>query len=236
METKIKPIFNIRQEIIYADEANQRHYRRLIGGLAWPALPKPGFLVVLAEEVVTGPIPDTPPRLWVVAEREATSIKDMYRYCLELRYSWKTEIKWLTDVSPGRKPEKDAFRNAGREFPQAPNPISLHAALYSDTSPTLGTYSQIIADLIRPECKILHFLEGSSLQGYLLTCTPEESERHAANFPPVAALGYAAAEMAVRQPPSQIGIIWPGTKKPNVKKDWNPYQNQGPPYGPRWRR
>lgn len=206
---QIEKTLGWNREIIFQNRETKQCYRRIIGGLAWPALPAPGFLVVMAEEILPNRSLNAP-RLWVVAEQEAASIKDLHRYCRELRRQCQAEM-WLTDTS--RKQEVRLFRNYDREFVK--NPISLHAAPYSDSSPTM-IYIQIIAELTRPERKVLHFGE-SRLSGYMLSRTPEEGERPAADFPPLAALGYVCAEVVLRQPMN------PKTLNQKPITEWNPF-------------
>jgi hypothetical protein len=224
MELPVESTLNIRNEVVFYDRATRQPYRRIVGALAWPAPPKPGFLCAVAEESSPAVNRGDQPRLWIVGEREASSIDDLYRGCLELRESCKV-IKWLADLSPARKPEKDQFRHCSREWAHNPNPILLHTAPYSDTSPTLAKFATILQDLLSPEKLLLQFMEGGLLSGYLARISPEEANRSAADYPAYAALAFCCAEMVIRNPYRGVGVF--GGGGPNVKRSWDMFH---PPY------
>ncbi|MBU4233894.1 MAG: hypothetical protein L6277_10480 [Desulfobacterales bacterium] len=81
----IEKTLDLGHNTIFKNRGTGNIYRRVVGGLAWPCPPKPGFLVVIAEDV----LPDDAMKarcLWVMAEREGASIYDLHRFCRELRY------------------------------------------------------------------------------------------------------------------------------------------------------
>jgi hypothetical protein len=188
----IKKLTNIRDETVYRDEAAGVSYRRLAGGLAWPKLPEPGYLVVVGE--VWGRDDDLQARpLRILAERGENTIAGLHRACLELRKLCQVG-SWLADLR--QKQETGMFLRLNRELQQA---VYLEAAPYTRQEPALSVYAQLLLELVQPGRKVLTFGD-SSLNGYLMARSPEEMREPAGRFPQLAALGYAAAQLVVQQP------------------------------------
>jgi len=72
-------------------------YRQIAGGLAWPAPPAPGFMVVVAEEKRVK-LENTQRILWVLAEQEAPDPAAMYRYYREMSEEFLLR-QWYGDTA-----------------------------------------------------------------------------------------------------------------------------------------
>jgi hypothetical protein len=209
----IKKVLNIRQQVVYQNQEFKESYRRVVGGLAWPALPEPGYLVVMGENWVRDDGLNAR-GLRILAEREAMTIAELHRGCLELRKLCQVE-SWLTDMA--KRQEVNLFLRQNLDL-HLRKDVYLAAAAYAQKSPSLGIYAQLILELVQPGRKVLTFGPNSQLNGYLLARTAEEMREPAGKFPRLAALGYGVAEMVIREP-------WdPMVKRPPAVKTWDRYQ------------
>ena len=190
----IKKVLNVRQEVVYQNPETGESYRRVAGAMAWPALPEPGYLVVLAESWVRDDGLKARP-LMILAEQSGATLAELHRGCLELRKRCQVG-NWLADMS--RRQETALFLKQNREQ-QLQNDVYLQAAPYTREGAVLGIYAQLILDLVQPGRKVLTFGD-SQLNGYLMARTPEEMREPAVKFPRLAALGYAVAEMVMTEP------------------------------------
>lgn len=191
----IKTVLNIQKELVYQNRETGESYRRVVGGLAWSALPEPGYLVVLAESWVKDDGLKARP-LKILAERSAPTLAELHRSCLELRRLCQVG-SWLTDLR--RKQEVALFLRQNREL-QLQTDVCLHPAPYTREGADLGIYAQLIMELVQPGRKVLTFGAESQLNGYLMARNPEEMREPAAKFPQLAALGYAVAELVIHEP------------------------------------
>lgn len=205
----IKKVLNIRQQVVYQNPEFGESYRRVAGGLAWPALPEPGYLVVVAEQWARDDGLGAR-GLRILAEREASTVAELHRGCLEMRKLCQVE-SWLTDM--GRRHEVNLFLRQNQNL-QVRKDVYLEAAPYAREGAKLGLYAQLILELVQPGRKILVFGTDSQLTGYLLGRTAEDMREPAARYPRLAALGYAVAEMVTREPwdaaapPPKVIRIW----------------------------
>lgn len=209
----IKKVLNIRQEVVYQNPELGESYRRVVGGLAWPALPEPGYLVVVAENWAKDDGLEAR-KLRVLVERGFNTIVEMHRTCQELRKSCKVGM-WLTDMQ--RNQEVRLFLRQNRDLNLIED-VYLAEAPYAREAVSLGTYAQLIMELVQPGRKILQFGAESQLSGHLITRTPEEMNKSAHRFPSLAALGYAVAEIVIRQPVDPRVLI------PKPITTWNRHQ------------
>ena len=212
MKTLIKKTFNFKGHLVYWHQEAGRHYRRVVGGLAWPSPPAPGWLVVLGEEAQRD-MGLSARRLWVLAARTGAGLEDLHRGCLELRQQCQSEV-WLTQVD--HRPEVPRWWLMNRDLPE-------EARVFLTPTPYAGqpavVISQLIGDFVLPHRKVLHFGKDSQLAREFLNLQTEDLKRPVDQFPALAALGYAMAEMALRQ--SQE---WQG-QQPQVINTWNPYES-----------
>lgn len=198
----IKKELNLRQQVIYRDAEADRYYRRLAGGLGWPEKDKPGWLVVVAEGLRRDEGLKGHP-LYVVGERECANIEDLHRGCRELRAQLACEV-WLADLE--NKGAKRLFLRGNEELGEAGR-VWLRAGAYSASGKLKGlAHLQVIAHLLdtvsREERKVLNFGE-SRLPGMLASLEPQQLGEDLSGWPALAALGYAVAELVLRQPREQ---------------------------------
>jgi hypothetical protein len=209
----IKKVLNVCQELVYVHDDLGESYRRVVGALAWPVLGKPGFLVVLAEYWVFDQGLKARP-LRILVSMEKATIQDLHQGCLELRKLCQAE-NWLADMT--KKHEVRHFFQKNREL-EMQRPLSLSAAPYTREGPRLGIYLQMITDMVQVGRKILIFGDQSGLSSYLMARSKEEMEKPASDYPPLAALGYAASEMLLREPWDPRRMAQPPVTT------WNPMQ------------
>ena len=94
-------------------------------------------------------------------------------------------------------------------------PVRLSAAPYSHGEGRLQVLFQMLGMVQSPERKLLTYGPESKLPGYAIGLDLKDFSQPAVKFPPLAALGYAVAEMILREP-------WSGMdSKPRVINDWD---------------
>jgi len=209
----IKRLETMTKKIIFADEERGFYYRRIVGGLGWPAENKPGYLVVLGEDLVevTALMGR---RLWVLAEQEGAHLEDLHRGCLELRLRCKCDF-WLADRE--QLVELRLFRRLTQDKSLGEMVgVNLRTAPYSQAGSKLAVLAQILASVTNAERKLLTFGADSNLPAALRAVSAEDLKKEAGNFPSLAALGYAVAEMILREP-ADTG------KWDQVRNTWDPY-------------
>jgi hypothetical protein len=189
-EIKKKSIYNYmegRTENWFEDKAGRR-YRRIIGGLAWPHGDKPGFALVLAEDEGQNPAADTAP-IRVLAEYQNLLVPELIDRCGIFSSIYEVQA-WLGDTThlPMMKLTNDR--------------IQLSKALFADDSKALQFYINLITELTQIGQKILHFGEDSQLRTVLRNLSPDRLGANVAEYPPIAALGYALAALRFNQAPS----------------------------------
>lgn len=205
----IEAKLTVNQEVVYYQASANRHYRRVVGGLAWPGPQKPGWLVVLGEELLADAGLQAR-RLWLLAEREGAGIDELFRAALALRRRCQARL-WVGDTTP--RPAMARWRVVQRDFPpEAGLPLS-KAVNAGERGRDLY---QMIDNLVMPERKVLYFGQNSRLAGEFQGLQAEDLTKPAGELPGLAALGYAAGELVLFEPVSQR------QKQKNITA-WNPY-------------
>jgi hypothetical protein len=97
-----------------------------------------------------------------------------------------------------QKQELNLFQQQNRD-PYLQSKVYLSPAPYTRQKPDLAIYVQLIGELAQPARKVLQG-QGSQVSAYLKGLNPEQMRRPAGQFPPVAALGYAVAEIMLHEP------------------------------------
>jgi len=193
----IKRLKNLRGETVFKDEGGGAVYRRIVGALGWPQPGQPGFLVVLGENIISNEALKGRP-LEVLAERQDDSLEGLHRGCLELRHLWAAD-RWLADLH--QEAALRIFKQLNRELAEGKR-LWLSPAPYSEPGGALLTLYQLLAAVSHKNRKLLKFGEGSSLAAAIGALNPEEMRQPASRYPAAAALGYAVAEMVLREPMS----------------------------------
>lgn len=201
---------NYERQIFYRDDRDDRQYRRVVGALAWPAPPSKGWLTVVGEDFYPD-LARQQRRFYVLAAREAASIPDLHRGCLELRQETAAQL-WVADTEDQRLPEIRMFARENRTL-EWRHHVLLSTAPFAGRS--AGTIAQLLGDLLRPGQKWL-VLGDAGYSGQLLALNPDQLAMPAARFPALAALGYAVAELLMKEPVSK-------NLQKQVVSTWNVY-------------
>ena len=202
------------EDSLYMDPIKNRVYRQIAGGLAWPAPPAPGFMVVMAEEGRLE-LESGQRVLWVLAEQEAQDLAAMYRYYREMSEEFLLR-QWYGDTA--NRVMMHLFRGQQRQVQgEAQVPLVVLGAPYHDNPQALLFYVQTIQDLVKSSQKLLYLGENSSLPGNFLALSPEELTDKAADYPPVAALGYAVAALRIYGPAPAVAPEY------QERESWNPF-------------
>lgn len=170
------------------DDANGHDYGRIVGGLAWPAQEQAGFLVVLARDLE--PDASGNHHYWRLAEYESADLGELIRKAMDMRQEYHAR-DWVGNV--GNKPALYLLGELMQRYPYKDR-LSLDMAPHAGDSQGLAFYLGLIKEVVRPGKKRLH-LGDSTLPGYL--AQPQASDLHKTpeDYPAVAALGYALAEL-----------------------------------------
>jgi hypothetical protein len=210
----IKRVLNIRKEVLFRDQERQLVYRRVVGAVGWPWEPKPGFLVVIGEQYAYDHGLKGRP-LQILAEREVTTIAGLHQGCMELRNQCACDT-WLADL--GQKEALRLFRNLNRGLSEGgPEPVWLTEAPYSQGEGQLQTLFQMLGMVQSQERKLLSYGPESTLPGYAMGLDQKDLKQAAGKFPALAALGYAVAELILREPWSG------GSQDKRVITEWDLY-------------
>lgn len=198
-------------QTVYVDKLTQTQYRRIIAGLAWPTS-KPGFLVVLAEELRK----KAPGHSFVVlAEHQSTDLHELHAkayqqqeyYLVQRFYGDPTDENMLrlwykaTEDRRIRFPRKQLSR------------IHITPAPNHDQSVNLRFYAHLIISLLDSTRKRLYLRDAHTLKAHLENLQGDSLDTSASNSPSIAALGYAASALRFYQPPK------PGTEESFVPLD-----------------
>lgn len=203
----IKKLLNIRREIVYQDVENKRFYGRIIGGLSWAESIEPGFLVVLGEEFKED-LGLRARRLWLLKEQEGDTVVSLHRLMREMRVSCACD-EWVGDKR--QEAHLRIFRQENAIQASLPAMVSLRMAPLAGER--LGVLLQPIYESLEPERKVL-MLGHSRSRDALANIERENLKQPAGQFPILAALGYAVAEMVLRQPRRQ-------GQEPRAISDWD---------------
>lgn len=171
----------------YYDRTNNRDYRRICGGVAWPHGDQPGFLCVISED------DNTDPRLrlrhyWILTEFENKDVdrlvKRMYdlqnRYLISQWYGDTDNVLMMHFV--------DRFN---RRLSRKKKGIYISEAAFVGETHNLRLYAHQVQSLTKPERKSLYFGKQSQIPGHLSSLSPDDvQKKKAEDFPVIAALGY----------------------------------------------
>lgn len=203
---------------IFEDPENQRVYRRVVGALGWPEPPAPGFVVVLAEGLGVDPGLKTRP-LWVLAEAQGATVLELHRQCRALGRLFQV-FSWLTDLE---RPEAVnwSMHLANERTPGVNRvPMYLSPAAYTGAKVTLGVLLQLVDEQCQAARKVLTFGEGRETAARRQAISPDDLSKPARNYPVLAALGYAVAEMVLNGEPED----WQAPLKHRNMRDYQPGQ------------
>jgi len=175
----------------FLDIANNREYRRIVGGVAWPQKEKSGFCCVIGESSHTTARMRT--RLnYLLVENQTDDISKLIKhmYDIQIKYlvqSWHSNTESLTMMH-----FVDKF-NA--KLPQGKRGIYIADASFMDDPHNLKLYTHLIKSQIIPSRKKLYFGDQSCIPIRLNEMSSQDTQSRAEEFPVIAALGYALSEL-----------------------------------------
>ncbi|MFA4826477.1 MAG: hypothetical protein WC593_15105 [Methanoregula sp.] len=172
----------------FIDDDHGRVYSRVVGGLAWPAKDKPGFLTVMGLDME--PDAQGHRHYWLLAEHESGDIGDLVRIAMDMRQEYQVRT-WVGNV--GNKPAMYLLGELMRDKDYKER-LYLDMAPHAADTQGLMFYHTLIKECARGNRNLLH-LGDSALIGYLSQTSNEDLSRAPEDFPAVAALGYALAEL-----------------------------------------
>lgn len=201
---------------------------KYIAALSWPFLHKPAFALVIKVEWDASK-PPSDYRADIVAEAEEISLPAMFKICRGLQEKYEQEereVEWYGDAM-NEAMVSLLFQAANGK------PLPLAEAPYIDEPDAAVLYLQAIREITRNENKVLWFGEGSSLPGHLANL-PKDKPIDISHFPPVAALGYAAAALYLwlqleyeRKPKTGPQRIIEWVERGEQSDDLLPWQHDG---------
>lgn len=172
----------------FFDHVNLREYRRIVGGIAWPAGEQSGFLCVIGESD-NKDVRLRRRHLWVLSEYENDGdidklIKRMYdvqnRYLVDPWYGDTENVLMMQFID--RFNQKLDKKKKGIYISEAPFVGEIH---------NLRFYANQIKSQTVTAKKSLHFGKQSQIPGQLSGLSPDDVQaKKAEDFPIAAALGY----------------------------------------------
>jgi hypothetical protein len=188
----------------FTDDQIGGKYRRIVGAMAWPFAAKQGFAVVIAEDFDEDPNLKAR-HLWVLQEVEEIDVADLIRRCQDFRETFQAK-HWVGNTR--NKSMMSVLYHLGKKWDHKER-FSFNAAPHADDPQGLGYYLPIIKEQMAINRKVLHFGEGSKLPGYLAEMAPETLNQDPAEYPPIAALGYALAHVSTSGVPRKFTVSPP---------------------------
>jgi hypothetical protein len=171
----------------YLETADGREFKRIVGGLAWPHSGKPGFTVVIGENLIED-IKLRVRHLTVIKEMETIDVAGLVRQCQD----WQAEC--LVEDWFGNRENKPMWAIYSQITKDEPNQrrFNLFPASHAGDPQGMGYYMPMIKEY-RKSPRTLHFQEGSKLERYLDQTGAEALNHDPSEFPAIVALGYALA-------------------------------------------
>ena len=166
-------------------------YRRIVGAIAWARGDKPGFAVVLGEERTEDPALKINP-LRLLAEHENSSAGDLIKRCSDFQGQFQGE-RWLGDDQ-----HRGMMEVLGRQNNELNQKVYISPAPFLGDAHALEFYLSSIRERTQSNKKSLFFGQNSQLPSALNTLPADKLTTSAADFPPVAALGYAVSCLDVK--------------------------------------
>lgn len=173
--------------ISFRDKETGAKYGRIIGGFGWPGT-KPGFVVVVAEDLIEEP--SLKIRIArVLAEIEDQSVESLFQKCLDLRERYQVEDFYGNTEN---RPMMEFLYDFNRDHKDM-NPLWLRLAPFPEDFPY---HVHVIEGRLNQDKKTLYLGEKSILRGHLMELSPEEIMRASMwDHPSIAALGYAVSHL-----------------------------------------
>ena len=178
--------------VYFRDVKTHMEFRRVMGGVAWPAGERPGFVVVVTEDDRVTPELKTR-ILRIYAEHATTDVPGLIKRAYDLGYYYNVQT-WYGDNSNEMMMKFVSVFN--RKLPKTKKGMYLSNAPMVDDAHNLQLYAHQIRERIRPAKKSLYFGDFTQISGAFGVLTEEDvKKKRAGEFPAIAALGYVVAAM-----------------------------------------
>lgn len=196
-----KKIGYTRDSVHWIDRENNRFFRRVVGGCAWPGS-KPGFAVVVAELDNEDPLTHER-HLYLINELDGSGLigRDLLGFIQRL--SELRGIYGLENIygEPKRGSAREVLNNFNESLPdQGRDGLYIEKAPLIDDPKCFEFCIQIIRKHLVEGRKTLHLGQDSRLPGLLAGAGDAVMTGNADDFPAIAALGYAVGALDVWKP------------------------------------
>jgi len=170
----------------FVDPETGKVFRRILGGVGWPYAEKPGFIVVLGEDLEEDHnLPHSPRHCRVLAEHETPDLEELQRYCHKFRDDF-----CLTSILGN--PENPIYELWRRRTPNA----TINVSQPCDVD---KIDLNLVGQLLRRNTegrKTLHFGSDSKLPGYFTRFVAKRIEKEEIEeYPAIAAFGFVLVEV-----------------------------------------
>lgn len=176
----------------FYDPIKPAEYRRVVGGIGWPAGEALGFIVVLAEDYQEDPTMKLR-HLRLLVEYESPDVS----YLIKRLYDYQNT--YLVNPCYGEDDNQLMMHFVSRfneKLGHKKRGVHITAAPFVDDAHNLRFYANQIKNLTGMAKKTLHFGEYSRLPGRLSALSPDDIQaKRVQDFPAIAALGFAVAGM-----------------------------------------
>ena len=171
----------------FLDISNNREYRRVVGGVAWPYKEQQGFLCVIGEsDHVTHRMRTR--FNYLLAESQINEIDKLIKQMYDIQNKYLVQT-WYSDTENLTMMHfVDKFNE---KLPRGKKGIYITDAAFMDDSHNLRLYNHLIRSQTIPSKKKLYFGDQSRIPSQLNEISPDDTQTKKAEcFPVVAALGY----------------------------------------------
>jgi hypothetical protein len=189
-QTTVVPNYLGKPDWGYLEMETGRKFRRIYGGMQWPAS-NPGAVVVVAEDLEMDPALDER-KLWILDEYENRNPSELIGRCSEFKGLMQIE-KFYGDTT--NRPMMTFLRSTKANF-------SLKIAPFVDQPTAHEAYLSLIREKTSVTKKVLAFGDKSALPAKLSSIADSlpTGDSFKTDFPQIAALGYALSALVVLQP------------------------------------
>ncbi len=192
---------DMKIQYFYDDEGDKDHwYRRIAGGIGWEGK-RPGFVVIVGEDLNT----DGAGRhhCHILKGAEGKNTEELLAKCFFLNEYFKVK-PWVGDTE--NKVEMDFVDKVNKGYPEEKK-LRIFKAPFSDDTKSFIYCLKTIQNHLDPH-KILHFGEESKIQKDMQEITPENREAlSTGDYPAIAALGYVLGHLSSYGPQTFSGDI-----------------------------
>lgn len=187
-------------KMYFKDTETEKDYRRIVAGLGWPyAGMKPGFLVVVAEDREPDySLPGSPRHFRVLDELESEILEELHRTCTLFKNKYLLQSIY-SDTRSAHMGEWAKLNKQNEE--RNIKAVSLALAPNLDRHDYMDFYMGTVKKPLSVQ-KTLQFGDASNLRNSFgsLPKAEELVKQQLAEFPALAALGYAVIPLTIHEP------------------------------------